>query len=61
MELEHKSLWATKEINGAFEVAGCNRALILNELEEFQIEAYESSRIYKERAKKFHDLHINKE
>lgn len=32
----------------------------MNELEEFQIEANESSRIYMERATKFYDLHNNK-
>ncbi|XP_057803291.1 uncharacterized protein LOC131018596 [Salvia miltiorrhiza] len=31
---------------------------MLTELDEWRNEAYESSRIYKERAKKFHDLNI---
>ncbi|XP_057791256.1 uncharacterized protein LOC131008389 [Salvia miltiorrhiza] len=31
---------------------------MLTELDEWRNEAYESSRIYKERAKKFHDLSI---
>ncbi|KAJ4723413.1 DNA-directed DNA polymerase [Melia azedarach] len=40
--------------------AGKKRLLQLNEMEEFRNEAYENARIYKERAKKWHDKHILK-
>ncbi|XP_022861115.1 uncharacterized protein LOC111381554 [Olea europaea var. sylvestris] len=34
------------------------RLLQLNELDEFHMEAYENARLYKERTKKWHDMHI---
>ncbi|XP_062080598.1 uncharacterized protein LOC133785367 [Humulus lupulus] len=37
---------------------GQQRMLQLHELEEIRNEAYESSRIYKEKTKAFHDKHI---
>ena len=40
--------------------AGLNRKLQLNELEEIQNDAYESSRVFKARTKEFHDKHINR-
>ncbi|XP_062086048.1 uncharacterized protein LOC133792146 [Humulus lupulus] len=39
-------------------MAGQNRLMELNELEEFQNEAYENARIYKEKSKAFHDKRI---
>jgi len=41
-------------------VAGEKRLLQLSELNELRLEAYESSRIYKERANKWHDKHLIK-
>ncbi|XP_057779632.1 uncharacterized protein LOC130998219 [Salvia miltiorrhiza] len=41
-----------------FKEAGFTRRDLLTELDEWRNEAYESSRIYNERAKKFHDLSI---
>ncbi|XP_074299489.1 uncharacterized protein LOC141630601 [Silene latifolia] len=38
--------------------AGEKRLFDLNELEEFRLEVYESSRLYKERTKRFHDKAI---
>ncbi|XP_074591685.1 uncharacterized protein LOC141847526 [Curcuma longa] len=38
--------------------AGTERKLQLQELEEIILDAYENSRIYKEKTKKFHDKHI---
>ena len=32
----------------------------LNELDEFRLKAYESSSLYKEKMKKYHDLKIEK-
>ncbi|CAN6570892.1 unnamed protein product [Malus baccata var. baccata] len=58
MELEHKAYWAIKELNFSYDSAGEQRKLQLNELEEIRQGAYESSRIYKERTKAFHDSQI---
>ncbi|BBH07151.1 transposable element gene [Prunus dulcis] len=58
MELEHKAYWAIKELNFAYDSAGEKRKLQLNELEEIRQGAYDSSRIYKERTKAFHDSQI---
>jgi len=51
-ELEHKAYCAIKTLNFDLKVAGENHHLQLCELDELRLEAYESSRIYKERAKK---------
>ncbi|CAN6697728.1 unnamed protein product [Malus baccata var. baccata] len=58
MELEHKAYWAIKELNFSYDSAGEQRKLQLNELEEIRQGAYESSHIYKERTKAFHDSQI---
>ncbi|CAN6678248.1 unnamed protein product [Malus baccata var. baccata] len=58
MELEHKAYWAIKELNFSYDSAREQRKLQLNELEEIRQAAYESSRIYKERTKAFHDSQI---
>ncbi|GLT29119.1 hypothetical protein SLA2020_040050 [Shorea laevis] len=58
VELEHKAYSAVKFLNFDMQVVGEKRILQLNELDEFRHEAYENSRIYKERTKKWHDSHI---
>ncbi|CAL2252689.1 unnamed protein product [Prunus armeniaca] len=58
MELEHKAYWAIKELNYAYDAAGEKRKLQLHELEELRNDAYESSKIYKEKTKAFHDSKI---
>ncbi|XP_019262012.1 PREDICTED: uncharacterized protein LOC109239874 [Nicotiana attenuata] len=40
------------------ETTGTNRVNGLHELEEFQFQAFESARLYKERMKPMHDKHI---
>ena len=58
VEIEHKVYWAIKALNYDCKKAAEKRFLQLNELEELKEMAYENSRIYKERTKKWHDLHI---
>ncbi|XP_042465686.1 uncharacterized protein LOC122048154 [Zingiber officinale] len=52
------SYWAVKACNFDTSTTGEERKLQLQELEEIILEAYENSRIYKEKTKNFHDKHI---
>ena len=58
VELEHRTYWATRQLNMDSGLAGEKRLLQLSELDEFRNEAYENARIYKERTKAWHDKHI---
>ncbi|RDX97335.1 hypothetical protein CR513_19905, partial [Mucuna pruriens] len=49
VEIEHRAYWVIKKCNMAYDQA---------ELEELRLEAYENSRIYKEKVKHFHDSRI---
>ena len=55
VELEHKAYWAIQKLNFDMKAAGEHRKLQMNELDELRNEAYESSRIYKDKTKIFHD------
>ncbi|XP_016164936.1 uncharacterized protein LOC107607497 [Arachis ipaensis] len=56
--LEHKAFWALKLLNFDNNAAGERRLLQLQELEEFISQAYENAKIYKEKAKKRHDIKL---
>ena len=58
VEMEHRAYWAIKTFNFYLDQVGKQRLLQMNELEELRQESYESSRIYKERLKLFHDKTI---
>ena len=58
--MEHKAYWALKLLN--FDDNACRekRKLQLLELEEMRLNAYESSRIYKQKMKAYHDKKLQR-
>ncbi|XP_023638462.1 uncharacterized protein LOC111830511 [Capsella rubella] len=58
VEIEYKALWAIKFLNLDIDAAQAKRVLDIHELEEIRLDAFESSKIYKERTKAFHDKKI---
>jgi len=58
--LEHKAFWALKFLNFDQEQAGEKRKIQMHELEEMRNQAYESSKLYKEKVKSYHDKRIVK-
>ncbi|XP_015934151.1 uncharacterized protein LOC107472516 [Arachis duranensis] len=60
LELEHKVFWALKLLNFDSNAAGEKKILQLQELEELRSQAYENAKIYKEKAKKWHDQKIER-
>ncbi|GJR62879.1 reverse transcriptase domain-containing protein [Tanacetum coccineum] len=62
-EIEHRAYWALKNCNPDLIAAGEKRMFQLHELDELRHQAYENSRLYKERTKVWHDrkLRMRKE
>ncbi|GJR76491.1 reverse transcriptase domain-containing protein [Tanacetum coccineum] len=57
--IEHKAHWGLKKYNIDLTLASRSRLMQLNELAELRDGAYENSRIYKERTKKWHDSRLH--
>lgn len=58
VELEHKAHWAIRTWNMNEKLAGRNRQQQLSELEEWREKAYQNSKIYKERTKRWYDQRL---
>ncbi|XP_009800945.1 uncharacterized protein LOC107832370 [Nicotiana tabacum] len=59
VEFEHKAYWAIKKLNFDAELAGEKWLMKLNELDEFCLHAYENTKLYKEKTKRWHDKNIH--
>src|SRR3954466_12176675 len=60
LELEHKALWAVRELNADPKLVGEKRLMNLTSLDEWRSEAYESAIMFEEKVKKWHDKRILK-
>ncbi|GJT43706.1 hypothetical protein Tco_0952421 [Tanacetum coccineum] len=58
VEIEHKAHYALKQCNMDLTLASESRLMQLNELAKLRYGAYENTRIYKERTKKWHDSRL---
>ncbi|KAK4716589.1 hypothetical protein R3W88_014927 [Solanum pinnatisectum] len=60
VKLEHKAMWALKKLNFDWGATSNQRVNEMNKLDGFRLRAYESSALYKEKMKKYHDQKIEK-
>jgi len=60
VEMEHKPYWALRFLNFDEVLSGENWKLQLLELEEMRLNAYESSKLYKQKMKAYHDKKLLK-
>jgi len=60
MEMEHRAFWALKWLNFDSKASAEQRKIQLQALEEMRLNAYQSSRLYKERIKAYHDKNLLK-
>ena len=58
--MEHKTYWALKFLNFDEVLSGEKRKLQLLELEEMRLNAYESSKLYKQKMKAYHNKKLLK-
>lgn len=58
LELKYKAIWATKLLNYDIKSAIENCLIQLYELDEIRNDAYDNSKVYKERTKAWHDRKI---
>ncbi|XP_038874974.1 uncharacterized protein LOC120067495 [Benincasa hispida] len=58
LELEHRAMWAVKKLNFDLKTVREARKLQSIELDEWRTQAYENSKIYKKRAKHWHDKRL---
>ncbi|GJV58602.1 reverse transcriptase domain-containing protein [Tanacetum coccineum] len=58
IQIEHKAYWALTQCNMDLTAAAKNCFMELNELMELRDGAYENTRIYKERTKRWHDSRL---
>ena len=57
--MEHQACWAIKQLNYHMSQAEVHRKLQMNELKKLRQDAYENSRIYKEKVKAFSMIKIS--
>jgi len=60
VEMEHKTFWALKWLNFNSKAFAEKRKIQLSKLEEMRLNAYQSSRLYKEWVKAYHDKKLLK-
>ncbi|GKB33882.1 reverse transcriptase domain-containing protein [Tanacetum coccineum] len=61
IEIEHRAYWVLKLCNMDFLSAGKHRFMKMNELGELRDQAYDKSRLYKDRTKKWHDSKLRED